>query len=153
VPVSYLAVPRPAPAHTPEPADRASAPFLDLSTPLPSPGDEAGPSAPRRSIPAWEAVAPPADNNAGTFSSSDTRAFHTLRAPPSARPLVPKSSYYFGPPPPGAAFGTAPAGALGAHHPREVLRLERDYSGGELVQFSSAFPLELEGRVRCASPL
>jgi hypothetical protein len=63
------------------------------------------------------------------------------------RPLVPKSSYYFGPPPADAAYGSNPVGKLGTHHPREVIRLERDYTGGELIQFSSAFPLELEGRV------
>lgn len=63
------------------------------------------------------------------------------------RPLVPKSSYYFGPPPADAAYGSNPVGKLGTHHPREVIRLERDYTCGELIQFSSAFPLELEGRV------
>jgi len=39
-------------------------------------------------------------------------------------------------------------GQIGVHHPREILRVERDYTGGELVQFAPIYPLELEGRVR-----
>jgi hypothetical protein len=69
-----------------------------------------------------------------------------------SRPLIPKSSYYFGPPPSGSAYGTDPAGKIGSHHPREVIRLERDYSGGELIQFSSVYPLEIEGRVNTYLP-
>ena len=61
---------------------------------------------------------------------------------------VPVSSYYFGPPPPGSAYFTPPVGQIGVHHPREIVRVERDYSGGEIVQFSSTYPLEFEGRVR-----
>ncbi len=38
-------------------------------------------------------------------------------------------------------------GQIGVHHPREIVRVERDYTGGEIVQFSSTYPLELEGRV------
>jgi hypothetical protein len=38
-------------------------------------------------------------------------------------------------------------GRIGVHHPREIVRVERDYTGGEIVQFSSAFPMELENRV------
>ncbi|KAH8120728.1 Golgin subfamily A member 7/ERF4 family-domain-containing protein [Phellopilus nigrolimitatus] len=60
---------------------------------------------------------------------------------------IPRSSYYFGPPPDTSAFGTAPIGHMGVNHPREVVRIERDYSGGELTQFSPAYPLELEGRI------
>jgi hypothetical protein len=37
---------------------------------------------------------------------------------------------------------------MGVHHPREILRVERDYTGGELIQFAPIYPLELEGRVR-----
>ncbi|KAF9263078.1 hypothetical protein L218DRAFT_902790 [Marasmius fiardii PR-910] len=64
-----------------------------------------------------------------------------------SRCLIPKSSYYFGPPPPGSAYGTAPVGQIGVHHPREVLRVERDYTGGEVIQFAPIYPLELEGRI------
>ncbi|THH11379.1 hypothetical protein EW145_g718 [Phellinidium pouzarii] len=60
---------------------------------------------------------------------------------------IPHSSYYFGPPPDTSAYGTEPIGHLGVNHPREIIRIERDYSGGELVQFSPAYPLELEGRI------
>lgn len=61
--------------------------------------------------------------------------------------MIPKSSYYFGPPPPDSAYGTHPIGQIGVHHPREVLRVERDYSGGEVIQFAPIYPLELENRV------
>ena len=40
-----------------------------------------------------------------------------------------------------------PVGHIGQHHPREVIRVERDYTGGELIQFAPIYPLELEGRV------
>ncbi|KAJ7674434.1 Golgin subfamily A member 7/ERF4 family-domain-containing protein [Mycena rosella] len=64
-----------------------------------------------------------------------------------ARALIPKSSYYFGPPPSDSAYGTQPVGQIGLHHPREILRVERDYTGGELIQFAPIYPLELEGRI------
>lgn len=43
--------------------------------------------------------------------------------------------------------GTPPVGIIGVHKPREILRLDRDYTSGEICQFWSGFPLELEGRV------
>ncbi|PWN43723.1 hypothetical protein IE81DRAFT_288308 [Ceraceosorus guamensis] len=61
--------------------------------------------------------------------------------------MGPRSSYYTGPPGPGSAFGTAPAGVIGRDRPREVIRVERDYTLGELCQFHPTFPLELEGRI------
>ena len=45
-------------------------------------------------------------------------------------------------------FGTPPTGTLGRHRPREYIRIDRDYSAGELCQFNSGYPVELEGRVR-----
>ncbi|KAH9982194.1 Golgin subfamily A member 7/ERF4 family-domain-containing protein [Lactifluus volemus] len=60
---------------------------------------------------------------------------------------VPVSSYYYGPPPADSAYFTPPLGQIGVHHPREIVRVERDYSGGEIVQFASTFPMELEGRI------
>src|ERR1700722_1929446 len=73
----------------------------------------------------------------------------THLSPSSARrPLIPKSAYYFGPPPADSAYGTPPIGQIGLHHPREILRIERDYTGGELIQFAPIYPLELAGRVR-----
>jgi hypothetical protein len=63
---------------------------------------------------------------------------------------VPVSSYYFGPPPVDSAYFTPPMGQIGLHHPREIVRVERDYSGGEIVQFASTYPLEFEGRVSFA---
>lgn len=44
-------------------------------------------------------------------------------------------------------FGSAPQGVIGKHKPREVIRVERDYTGGELCQFWSGWIWELEGRV------
>ena len=44
-------------------------------------------------------------------------------------------------------FGTPPVGIIGVHRPREIIRLDRDYTSGEVCQFWSGFPLELEGRV------
>lgn len=66
----------------------------------------------------------------------------------NGRRLVPKSSYYSGPPPPDSAYGTPPIGQMGVHHPREILRIERDYTGGEVIQFAPIYPLELDNRVR-----
>lgn len=63
------------------------------------------------------------------------------------RPLIPHSSYYYGPPASDSAYGTPPVGQIGVHHPREIVRIERDYGGGELTQFSSIYPIELDGRV------
>ncbi|KAG8905428.1 hypothetical protein FRB99_008974 [Tulasnella sp. 403] len=62
-------------------------------------------------------------------------------------PHIPRSSYYVGPPAVGSAFGTEPLGEIGTHFPREIVRIERDYSGGELVQFYPTYPLEFEGRI------
>lgn len=62
--------------------------------------------------------------------------------------MIPFSSYYRGPPPADAAYGSEPIGQIGLHHPREIVRIERDYSGGELIQFAPVYPLELDGRVR-----
>lgn len=120
----------------------------------------------------WDHIDPPSDNNhksieGGYYSPSTQQKFHTMQKArrvfpfgirrrsvfltdfiSEARPLIPKSSYYFGPPPPDSAYGTAPTGHIGIHHPREILRVERDYTGGELIQFAPIYPLELEGRVR-----
>ena len=56
--------------------------------------------------------------------------FSSISQPPG----VPKSSYYTGPPVMGSAFGTNAVGEIGVHHPREIIRIERDYSAGELPQ-------------------
>ncbi|KAN0121523.1 Golgin subfamily A member 7/ERF4 family domain containing protein [Russula decolorans] len=60
---------------------------------------------------------------------------------------VPVSSYSFGPPGRDLVYYTPPMGRIGVHHPREIVRVERDYAGGEIVQFSSVYPMELEGRI------
>ncbi|KAG9055036.1 hypothetical protein FS842_003331 [Serendipita sp. 407] len=61
--------------------------------------------------------------------------------------VPPRSAYPVGPPPIGSAYGTPPMGQIGVHYPREIIRIERDYSGGELVQFYPIYPIELEGRI------
>jgi len=115
----------------------------------------------KRELQPWELVDPPAEEEKyGTTSTATAYA-----PPPSSLPsvnanrpylfysggkhaLIPKSSYYFGPPPLTSGYGTNPIGHIGVHHPREILRVERDYSGGEVIQFAPIYPLELEGRVR-----
>jgi len=99
----------------------------------------------------WDLVDPPETNgqtNAEYYASlkGTSHKFNTLNSS-RARALIPKSSYYFGPPPPDSAYGTQPIGQIGLHHPREILRVERDYTGGELIQFAPIYPLELEGRI------
>ncbi|KAJ6519236.1 Golgin subfamily A member 7/ERF4 family-domain-containing protein [Mycena sanguinolenta] len=98
----------------------------------------------------WDLVDPPETNgqtNAEYYASLKGSRFNTLNSSRRARALIPKSSYYFGPPPSDSAYGTRPIGQIGVHHPREILRVERDYTGGELIQFAPIYPLELEGRI------
>ncbi|EPQ61219.1 hypothetical protein GLOTRDRAFT_119123 [Gloeophyllum trabeum ATCC 11539] len=99
---------------------------LDLKPPSPVP---------------WEVFDPP------TTATASVKHSRAQNRTDGERTLIPKSSYYFGPPPPTSAYGTDPIGQIGVHFPREVLRIERDYSGGELIQFSLTYPLELEGRI------
>jgi len=103
------------------------------------------------SPPLWEVVSPPESNNNHSMSASRhdlvTELERAETRAASSKRLVPKSSYYYGPPPVDAAYGTEPIGQIGVHHPREVVRIERDYSGGELIQFAPVYPLEFEGRI------
>jgi len=94
------------------------------------------------SPPLWEMIGPSEDNGALRRTTDDT-----FVAKRTSKRLIPKSSYYYGPPPPDTAFGTDPIGQIGIHHPREIVRIERDYSGGEIIQFSAVYPLEFEGRI------
>ncbi|KAF7986181.1 hypothetical protein HWV62_38584 [Athelia sp. TMB] len=94
----------------------------------------------------WENIDPPEEGEFAKDAGSG-KGFAVLQKGSRARARIPHSSYYFGPPPVDAAYGTHPVGHIGVHHPREVFRIERDYTGGELVQFSATYPLELEGRI------
>ncbi|KAF8575911.1 hypothetical protein K439DRAFT_1397787 [Ramaria rubella] len=77
-----------------------------------------------------------------------TRPFEIVRRPKrTTSPKPPHSSYYMGPPMGPTAYATPPCGQIGVHHPREIVRIERDYDHGELVQFSTSYPLELQGRI------
>ncbi|KAI9632918.1 Golgin subfamily A member 7/ERF4 family-domain-containing protein [Dioszegia hungarica] len=44
-------------------------------------------------------------------------------------------------------FGQAKTGVVGLHLPKEVIRVERDWSDGEICQFETSFPMELDGRI------
>ncbi|KIJ21343.1 hypothetical protein PAXINDRAFT_123006 [Paxillus involutus ATCC 200175] len=98
----------------------------------------------------WDTVDRPGQNNdpvvSDYYSTLNSKNFAALQKN-RRRPLIPHSSYYFGPPPPDSAYGTPPVGQIGVHHPRDIIRIERDYAGGELVQFAPVYPLELEGRI------
>jgi len=121
-------------------ANPAQGPQVLISSPLATNNDDArvgnGRIKPfaeeleRRSLEDLQRARPPGGNN-------------TNPKPPEP----PKSSYYVGPPTTTSAYGTDPIGTIGLHHSREIIRVERDYEHGELCQFSSAFPLELEGRL------
>lgn len=98
----------------------------------------------------WDIIEPPSHNNGRV----ETESYSLPRSPMYAsqhtgrrRPLIPHSSYYYGPPASDSAYGTPPVGQIGVHHPREIVRIERDYAGGELTQFSSIYPIELDGRI------
>ncbi|KAI0791791.1 Golgin subfamily A member 7/ERF4 family-domain-containing protein [Abortiporus biennis] len=101
------------------------------------------------SPPPWEVIEPPATNNAlqGELFPEAISRDDRLPKHITSRPLIPHSSYYFGPPPLDSAYGSNPIGQIGFHHPREIVRVERDYSGGEVIQFAPVYPLELEGRI------
>lgn len=148
--------------HVPIPVPRSQTSNLNLQivTKAPSPQP-------------WDLVDPPPSNNGDAtdfYSTLGTKNFATLQnkryaltqslvsdptqcnfTRSNSRPAIPQSSYYFGPPSTDTAYGTNPVGHIGIHHPREVFRVERDYTGGELVQFAATYPLELEGRVRTIS--
>ncbi|KAJ9101042.1 hypothetical protein QFC21_003260 [Naganishia friedmannii] len=60
----------------------------------------------------------------------------------------PHSSYSVSALPQGAQnFGTSPSGIVGQHFPKEIIRIERDWTTGEVCHFHSSFPMELEGRI------
>ncbi|KAG6902969.1 hypothetical protein C0995_008542 [Termitomyces sp. Mi166 len=121
---------------SPVASNRASHLHLDLRPPSAQP---------------WDLVDPPdtddAKGNPDYYTPLGSRKFRTLQSTTHTRPFIPKSSYYFGPPPSDSAFYTPPVGQIGLHHPREIIRIERDYTGGELIQFAPIYPVELEGRI------
>ncbi|WRT69422.1 uncharacterized protein IL334_006408 [Kwoniella shivajii] len=50
---------------------------------------------------------------------------------------IPKNSYFHQP----------QTGIIGKHLPKEMVRIERDWSDGEICKFETMFPMELEGRI------
>lgn len=95
----------------------------------------------------WDIIDPPLDNNDRAENESYSPLMYPSQHTGHRRPLIPHSSYYYGPPPSDSAYGTLPVGQIGVHHPREIVRIERDYGGGELTQFSTIYPIELDGRI------
>ncbi|KAK4698999.1 hypothetical protein P7C70_g7268, partial [Phenoliferia sp. Uapishka_3] len=86
--------------------------------------------------------ASPDSFNANEFNSQEReRRFTPI---PERRPSVHSQRSSIAPE---SVFGTAPVGQVGRNKPREMVRIERDYSGGELCQFWSGWIWELEGRV------
>ncbi|KAL5534715.1 hypothetical protein ACEPAG_1179 [Sanghuangporus baumii] len=144
-------------AHT----SNKSPPGTSSSSSMP-PGHEVNTTSPAPSHPLfngpspqpWDLVDPPPNNNEERLrrlrkdsNRSLPGSMVNVVVKDGKKYRIPHSSYYFGPPPDTSAFGTDPIGHIGVHHPREIVRIERDYSGGDLPQFSPAYPLELEGRI------
>ncbi|TXT15504.1 hypothetical protein VHUM_00007 [Vanrija humicola] len=44
-------------------------------------------------------------------------------------------------------YGQPPTGTIGRDLPKEIVRVERDYSLGDICQFTTNFPIEIDGRV------
>ena len=78
-------------------------------------------------------------------SAIDFFPLDSTRSPPhSAYPLSANPSSMM-------HYGSDPTGTLGVHHPKEIVRIERDWSGpagGQVCQFYTSWVMELEGRVR-----
>jgi len=130
---------------------RPSALQLKLKPPSPQPWDLVPPPREHMQPPPLSAGLAPSPSASARFAQAtadvdDLRDRHDM-ACSGGRTLVPKSSYYFGPPASDSAYGTPPVGQIGVHHPREIVRVERDYSGGEVIQFAPIYPLELENRI------
>lgn len=111
--------------------------------------DIAESSRPRILAPSTSNLDLPSRTDADEEDTPRSRTFEVIRSKqPSPMPYQkPRSSYYVGPPGAHSAFGTPQLGQIGVHDPREIVRVERDYTSGELPQFSPTFPLELEGRI------
>ncbi|KAK8849445.1 hypothetical protein IAR55_004778 [Kwoniella newhampshirensis] len=60
---------------------------------------------------------------------------------------APRSSYPRQALPPDTYFLQPVTGTIGRHLPKEIVRVERDWSGGEVCRFETSFPMELEGRI------
>ncbi|WWC73432.1 uncharacterized protein I206_107400 [Kwoniella pini CBS 10737] len=60
----------------------------------------------------------------------------------------PRSSYTLQAIPAHSYFNQPITGIIGKHLPKEIIRIDRDWSGGEVCQFDTVYPLELEGRIQ-----
>ncbi|UZJ54351.1 hypothetical protein CBS101457_003671 [Exobasidium rhododendri] len=125
-----------------------------LDDPLRSPGHVSADSQQQHASPLSPSTAASQASPSAPFLNRDSSSapisgprLPSLSSRITSRQNGPRSSYYVGPPDKDSAFGTAPVGVIGRDKPREIVRIERDYSGGELCQFHPTFPLELEGRI------
>jgi hypothetical protein len=80
-------------------------------------------------------------------------ANYHLRGPPSSSHSLlttrkPHSTISLGPPGAGTYFSQPQTGTPTIHLPKEIVRIDRDWSDGEPCQFCESFPLELEGRLQ-----
>ncbi|KAL7416857.1 Golgin subfamily A member 7/ERF4 family-domain-containing protein [Mrakia frigida] len=110
-------------------------------------------------LPSLPTTMPTTTSNRGIYStrlasepSEASASYHAPTTPSPAfyppTPTYPTSSYPLsGAPSRLAHFGTDQVGVIGKDVPREILRVERDFSSGDIAQFYTSYPLELEGRV------
>ncbi|WWC93085.1 uncharacterized protein L201_008050 [Kwoniella dendrophila CBS 6074] len=60
----------------------------------------------------------------------------------------PRSYYSLQALPPHSYFHQPITGTIGKHLPKEIIRIDRDWSGGEVCQFDTVYPMELDGRIQ-----
>lgn len=111
------------------------------------------------SSPAPAAVLPSSTSNPAYYTSTHTPGSMSAAARSTSRDRIDSVAFHPGlssrpsihsqrsSVAPESVYGTTQVGVIGEHKPREVIRVERDYSGGELCQFWSGWIWELEGRV------
>lgn len=130
-------------------AGAGSRPSLSPSlTPSPRPSQGQG-QVPQHQHQPHSTTTSPSPSPVPSHSHSRSHSPHPQPQPASTRRIAPKSSYYSGPPGLDSAFGTPPVGTIGRDRPRELVRIERDYSlsPSHVPQFYPSYPLELEGRI------
>ncbi|ODO00613.1 hypothetical protein L198_02933 [Cryptococcus wingfieldii CBS 7118] len=59
----------------------------------------------------------------------------------------PRSAYPRQALPPMSYYHTPVTGVIGQHLPKEMVRIERDWTDGEVCQFETVFPIELDNRI------
>lgn len=98
------------------------------------------PSAPPLPIPTTNQIQPTHRQSMHSSINSTTPSHPRPRLHSSASSMIGIPEHLI-------VFGTKPQGIIGKHKPREIIRVERDYSAGDVIQFWSGWVWELEGRV------